>query len=315
MTALCTVSYCPAKRDPDWHHCWVCQNPAIEHHHVKSRGSGGSKKRENDPLNVVALCHRHHEMVTLHECSDDILDINGALTYVYFDLHGNTLIERPVGSAGAEAPLVVERAAVHATPLASAPPAGEKEEGDGQAPSPSHSRDRRRDSVPFGARSQSNLAAPLTHEQRVAIAQEIKDTEWHRQWKAGDTANQWRAEMGEEAEQYLDDFGYVQESLANIMRVCAAIPKEIRNSGLRFSHHVVVASKNREDMDELLTECWVQELSVAEFRRQVHGVKPKTKRYSLEELRELMMVAFSDAAFSGTSSVEAFLDWIESRGD
>ncbi|KKL22451.1 hypothetical protein LCGC14_2435310, partial [marine sediment metagenome] len=128
-----------------------------------------------------------------------------------------------------------------------------KEESEGRAPNNTHSR------IVGGSRTDSDGAergsAFLTHEQRVAIAKEIHDTEWNRQWIAGDTANQWREELGEEAEQYISDFGYVQESIANIMRVCEAIPKNLRRARLRFSHHVVMLGLNREDMDMWLDKC------------------------------------------------------------
>ncbi len=131
----------------------------------------------------------------------------------------------------------------------------------------------------------STSASPgLTHEQRVAIAQEIKSAEWNRQWIAGDTGNAWIAELGEEAEQYLSDFGYVHESLANILRVCAAIPAPYRNGSLRYSHHVVVYQLPREDQVLWLKECEAEGWSVAEFRRLVHGPSKKAKRWPMEEL-------------------------------
>lgn len=61
-TPLCTVSYCPEPRNPDWHRCIVCESPYIEHHHAHGRGGmGGSKRLRNDKSGVVAVCHRHHE--------------------------------------------------------------------------------------------------------------------------------------------------------------------------------------------------------------------------------------------------------------
>jgi hypothetical protein len=126
----------------------------------------------------------------------------------------------------------------------------------------------------------------LTHEQRVAIAQEIHDTEWNRQWFAGDTGNLWIEELGESAEQYLSDFGYQPESLANILRVCAAIPPAYRNGNLRFSHHVVVYDQPPEDRMRWLTECEEEQWSVAEFRRQVKGTKPRVKRYTVEQIED-----------------------------
>ena len=165
-----------------------------------------------------------------------------------------------------------------------------KEESDGQRDTqvPVHSGDSDRVSV-RGDRRIGNLGAshlPLTHEQRVAIAQAIKDTEWGRQWVAGDTANAWEAEMGQDAWQYLSDFGYQPESLSNVMNVCAAVPKRLRGYNLRFSHFVVVAGENLEDMEMHLTECEENQWSVAEFRRQVKGTKPRVKKWSRPELQE-----------------------------
>ncbi len=159
----------------------------------------------------------------------------------------------------------------------------------------------------------------LTHEQRVAIAEAIKDTEGNRQWYAGDTANAWRQEMGEEAEQYISDFGYAQESIANIMYVCESIPKNMRRDGLRFSHHVVMLGLNREDVEMWLDKCEEEQWSVAEFRRQVKGTKKKVKRWSLEELREALSgfehepPQSDEAAMVSTDSIVFFLDYLEEQ--
>lgn len=98
----CRIPSCPHPRDPDWHRCW-CGGLEIEHHHVESRGMGGSKLKRH----IVALCHEHHEKVTLHECYDIVVDIAGANllpTYTYKDTDGTVLHERVLeaGSAAAE---------------------------------------------------------------------------------------------------------------------------------------------------------------------------------------------------------------------
>ena len=180
-----------------------------------------------------------------------------------------------------------------------------KEESDGSDRPQGHQKDVRGDQGGEGEAVSAEVAAlvagggrsdgdtehrppPLTHDQRVAKAKEIKDAEWGRQWLAGDTANAWEAEMGQEAWQYLGDFGYQPESLSNIMNVCAAVPKRLRGYNLRFSHFVVVAGENLEDMEMWLDKCAEEQWSVAEFRRQVKGTKPRVKRWSLEELDELL---------------------------
>ncbi len=153
---------------------------------------------------------------------------------------------------------------------------------------------------------------PLTHEQRVAISKEIQNAEWNRQWFAGDTGNQWITELGESAEQYLSDFGYQPESLSNILRVCAAIKPPYRNGKLRFSHHTVVYELPPEERMRWLTECEAEGWSVAEFRRQVKGTKPRVKRWSLEELRQQVAILWP-AGSDVVEHVNAFLDWLDGQ--
>ena len=218
-------------------------------------------------------------------------------------------------------------------PSAAAPSAGQsKEESDGPADGAHHAGFTRsgrvdgpiREGVGEGHAAedsqldrgeQRQVSSALTHEQRCAIAQEIHDTEWNRQWFAGDTGNLWIEQLGESAEQYLSDFGYVHESLANILRVCAAIPPPYRNGNLRFSHHVVVAGENLEDVEMHLAECEEEQWSAAEFRRQRKGTKPRVKRYSVEELRAALKDWYVEDA--GTPAgirmtvLARFLDYLE----
>lgn len=41
-------------------YCGVCGWPAVDIHHIESRGMGGSKTRDN-PENLIALCRLCHE--------------------------------------------------------------------------------------------------------------------------------------------------------------------------------------------------------------------------------------------------------------
>ena len=60
----CPTKWCPQRTNPDFHVCAICGATAVEHHHIKGRGMGGSPSRRKDPENVICLCHLHHEMVT-----------------------------------------------------------------------------------------------------------------------------------------------------------------------------------------------------------------------------------------------------------
>ncbi len=157
---------------------------------------------------------------------------------------------------------------------------------------------------------------PLTQDQRAAIAAGIKEMEWGRQWLAGDTANEWEEELGERFwNEWANEFGYTYPSLRNNQRVCKAVPPPFRHEMLRFSHHVVVADLNREDMEMWLHACELAELSVAEFRRQVKGERPRVKRWDLQEL-QLSAVEWIEDALKSPPPVEGrhpllrFLDWL-----
>ena len=150
---LCSVRYCPAPSDYDFHACVHCGSTTIEHHHVEGRG----KTRTMDKKKVVPLCVPVHKKISLNEYSDAILDLDGSKLYRIFDLHNETIYEgvhswmqdpvlsdgaeggdaptlgpqvgrrslpagtsAPSPSAGAEETLVVGRRRVHAKPSASA---------------------------------------------------------------------------------------------------------------------------------------------------------------------------------------------------
>jgi hypothetical protein len=208
-TPLCTVKYCPAPRDPDWHHCLVTGSNVIEHHHVEGRGI-----RTLDKKKVVPLAVPIHNKISLNEYGDAILDLDGSKLYRIWDLKNETIYEgvhawmQPVLSAAAEGGVgesilgghqkkraQVDKASV-ASSSAAAPSAGQsKEESDGEtrgvlnAEGASH-RDRgapnqRRkhqdtaaaDGVtdegrPSLHRAEDGQAGPLTHEQRVATLAE-----------------------------------------------------------------------------------------------------------------------------------------------
>jgi hypothetical protein len=71
-----------------------------------------------------------------------------------------------------------------------------------------------------------------------------------------------------------------------------------------------------EDRMLRLKECEAEGWSVAEFRRQVKGTKPKVKRWTLEELRELGQQFMRETALGEGESylAECFLDWLGEQG-
>ena len=299
----CRTKDCPFT--PDEHDEWMelCsrapehghRHDQPTHQHHPKKGMGG-----NNPLSkiVAVLCWPFHDRIDNKDWGNDVKNVPGrGLVYFAWDLHGNTLIERMVmpSDRRPEQPNIDQREVGRdgqvlsdgdeAAKSGSIINTGRGDEGEAD---PTLPRGSEGDVTPDSVAAHTSPSSPstLTHEQRVAIAQAIKDTEWNRQWFAGDTGNLWIEELGESAEQYLSDFGYVHESLANILRVCAAIPPPYRNGNLRFSHHVVVAGENLEDVEMWLDKCAEEQWSVAEFRRQVKGTKPRVKRWSAAEIAQ-----------------------------
>jgi len=306
--------------------CLVChKNDNIDIDHVVNRGMGGSKARDV-PENKVPLCRECHELKTLGRIETRVereeWDGGGGLVYWWKRNGADLWIDTPV-EVSQRYKCLVGRLSDGAEEGA-----GDVRRGKpSSASSPNTGAEAGKQATGFDlpdalsdpsrvepARNRGSSAPVLTHEQRVAIAAQIKDAEQGRQWFAGDTANAWRAELGEEAEQYLSDFGYVELSLANIMRVCEAIPPPSRNGALRFSHHVVVAQENREDMEMWLDRCVDEGWSVAEFRRQVKGGRPRVKRWTLEELRERYDSYAVGENRHGHGYIGCFLDWLGEVG-
>ncbi len=93
---LCTVEYCPAPSDPDWHLCIICGGQPIDHHHVEPRGMGGSEIRKYNLGGIVALCRKHHEKVTTGDWCDMILEPPGLpRSYIILDVQGNEVFRQP----------------------------------------------------------------------------------------------------------------------------------------------------------------------------------------------------------------------------
>ena len=93
----CGVEACPDPNSEAWHRCFCCGRQPIEHHHVLRRSTHPDKKL--DPYNLVALCPRHHQLVTEHKWSDLIYaHPNGEMHYNVKDENGQDKCDRAIGS-------------------------------------------------------------------------------------------------------------------------------------------------------------------------------------------------------------------------
>lgn len=357
--ALCRNEFCPEPRNPDWHECIVCGNPEVEHAHVVAR-SRAPVRRLDRKGNVVALCHKHHELQTLNKWAfhEQALPFEGLVHQWLTDERGATVWKRDVrastgegkdlsfsggGLAGGSdalrdslpSPADVrgpsatdeeadesEKPSVQAIAPASsvAPdaanqartPASTSVGGDGmdappaKAPSPPISESLK----PNGL----DLPSEFTFEDWTNLAGMVAGMNKNRQWWAGDLVLAGER-FGERATNFWNDLGYRWESLSNAVRVCRRFPLQsgLRFPTLSFAHHAVVYALDDDEAAEYLIRAAEFDWTVKQLREAVHGVKPRTVRYSVESLREAL------AAWPGEPRVrnnarrwaEAWLDYLE----
>lgn len=327
--------------------CLVCRTDKdIDIDHVVNRGSGGSKER--DVLeNKVPLCRECHTAKTNGVLETKLFDVNpGEWLYLWRRKGSNLWLSSSVEVSKRYKCLVLSDGAEDSvggyvfTAQAQGNAPGEKrqrekDEAPSSAPSPSVGQEESDETgspvllvgrtglssgvgsgsdtvgadIPLGITPQGSHPRSLTHEQRAAIAAGIKEMEWGRQWLAGDTANEWEEELGEDFwNEWANEFGYTYPSLRNAMRVSRQIPEELRNPRLRQSYHVVVAGLPRLSIVLWLHKCEVEDWRVQEFRRQVKGGRPRVKRWTLEELRDLSMEAC--VGVTDVDAVQRFLNWL-----
>jgi len=98
----CQVEACPEANSEAWHRCFCCGREPIEHHHVLRRSTHPDKKL--DSSNIVALCPRHHQLISEHKWSDLIYaHPNGEMHYNVKDENGLDKCDRAIGVWSAEA--------------------------------------------------------------------------------------------------------------------------------------------------------------------------------------------------------------------
>jgi len=134
----------------------------------------------------------------------------------------------------------------------------------------------------------------------------------NRQWWAGDLILAGER-FGERATQHWNDLGYKWASLANCIRVCRRFPYPLRHEYLQFSHHAVVYALDDEWARKWLNEAEVKGWTVKQLREAVFGPKPKTHKWTLDELRERLAAWPGDASLRNNSRrwAEVWLETLE----
>lgn len=130
-----------------------------------------------------------------------------------------------------------------------------------------------------------DLPDEFTFSDWTELAKMVTGMNLNRQWWAGDLILAGER-FGERATQHWNDLGYKYESLANCVRVCRRFPRPLRHENLSFSHHAVVYKMTDVAAKTTLEVAAEQGWTVSVLRVVVHGEKPRTVRFSVDELRE-----------------------------
>jgi len=156
------------------------------------------------------------------------------------------------------------------------------------------------------------LPAEFTFEDWTDLAGMVAGMNRNRQWWAGDLVLAGER-FGERATQFWNDLGYKWESLSNAVRVCRRFPRPLRHESLQFSHHAVVYALDESEAEEYLIQASDFGWTVAQLRKEVHGVKVKTVRYTLQELRERLAEWPGDVSVRNNARrwAEAWLVWLD----
>lgn len=284
-TPACPVKFCPAPRDPDWHRCW-CGGLEIEHHHVESRGMGGSKLKKN----VVALCHRHHEAVTLHECYDIVTEFDWGKTYSYMSTNGEVLHTRTLEAGGAAAGARLEGEALRApgseesaggepgrcvAPAAAPPASGEDSAGEGDEVGVSYQPD-----TLGRTRPSSPSPAPFSLDdwcaegmQLVYFGIALRDGQDEVRFQIGDWFNKGEQALSDEAYGFLR--GFEDVTVRQYSWVAGRVALDTRVSELPWTFHRAVAALPEPEQRDWLEKAQKEHLTSKELNRAIHGKRPE----------------------------------------
>ena len=266
----CPVDFCPFPSEPDFHECF-CGSRAVEHHHVISRGMGGSKKRRNDPANVVCICHAHHEAVTLHRATIYIENLPWKERgLVYLDEKGNETGRRMLPSCDGAEPTDVDGPQVQQGSALS-----QATGGDDPKASPLVGTDGRSSSPVGGEEGQSQPPTDLLVPRRMSSSP-LSFDDWSEQGRClrdeglhlRKLTTEWAFRVGEwwnhgervwphESSQMMDELGLSYWQITKFASIAARVPPENRLSRdkdemLTLEHYRAVANLPPESQPEAL---------------------------------------------------------------
>jgi hypothetical protein len=311
------VSYCPEPSNPDFHICFICQNPAIDHHHSENRGSGGSKR----DIPVVALCRACHTKITLYEWTDKVLTILGKTYYVAWDVRGKKLCERELSDA--QSPNQERELGLGEGVVRSDDAVRELGVDTGTDSGPRLPRVPVLSPEPGGVDTEpqeSNQATAsdveLTRSECIARARALREERERNPWNVGELLN--AAEALDEpdnswdpvtGESLLDVLGIQPETASQYQNLCRLFPPP----RLASMGHAQACAK-QPDREEWMKLSAMENLSVAELRRRIRGdvERVKVKRWSRDELMDGLKAwqAAQPHLWCTCGGVFGFLDWL-----
>jgi len=90
--------------------------------------------------------------------------------------------------------------------------------------------------------------------------------------------------LGEEAYGYIDLLGFSSGALRQYAWVAAKVEPDTRVTGLDYSHFRAVAALEPPEQKEWLEKAQEKNLTWKDLYREIHGEKPRAKRWSFAEL-------------------------------
>lgn len=318
----CATPDCPWKDDEEIHEPWCREIAGVEHRppgthqHWPKKGMGG---RNSKSRIVAILCWPCHDRIDNGtDWGNAVTELpNGERWYRIWDLHGEVLFEKQIGVSHSEGEGSGVDPAVGTTRLpAPALLNDEDTEAPGEGVGPPAPSPLPYEPYKYGDKG-LEFEPEITFEQWTEAWLGVEGIEANHQWWQGDAAN--RGEVfGDRCWQYLDGKGIKYSTLRNCMRVCKVYPLS-RRRGVSFGHHALLIALPEKEQDKWLSEAEDKGWTRARLREAAFGRKPKTVRWTLEELRELAIKDWAlldpgdgqDMAGWQETDVARFLNWLD----
>lgn len=322
-TPACTVKGCPAPRDPDWHVPICGHGLEGHHHHVIKRSQGG---KDGPQVFICPDCHHEIDNGLWGNSIDETYEDGKRVTmYRAWDLHNKTVIEQVIGIKEESDETVVDATdSGHDYDDSGTDTLGNRggsrasvrleEESDGDSGSRTIDTSVRAEAAILdeppsllggdSAGAHGGIGTPLlTHEQRVAVAQEkeslvltaaynetslslqagLSYEEWESEghvlsqmtrclaWWWGDWLNYGESNYGEAYSQAITLTGKDYSTVSHWKWVADKVEVWRRRQSLSWAHHREVAKLEPAEQEKWLNIADEERLTRKDFRERLRG--------------------------------------------